>query len=339
VIAKLIRLTSRRSRTLTIAAAMLAAGALGAAATVVEFAPSASASAGDSTAGAVDSTDSADTTGPAGSAGSAGSALGSDLVPAPSAGLLRYTLAQLSAVRQVFDQLPPTPNTAWGINPATHQMVLTVSNKAPAAGVARLLATARRYGDMVGVRRITQPLTEQVLGGDQIRTSQILCSAGFNVTKDDQAYLITAGHCTAGLPYWRGIGPSVVSDFPTTDFGLIRNESGDAPAAIDRYDNTEQPITSAGTATVGQAVCASGMTTGLTCGQVTGVDQTVDYGDGDVVNGLIETNVHTDHGDSGGPLFDGSVGLGTVSGGDGTTDYFQPLPAELAALGVTLIQS
>jgi streptogrisin D len=333
VIAKLIRLTSRRSRTLTIAAAILAVGALGAAATVVEFAPSASASAGDSTAGTLDSTSGAAET------GSTAAALGSDLVPAPSAGLLRYTLAQLSAVRQVFNQLPPTPNTAWGINSATHQMVLTVSDKAPSAGVARLLATARRYGDMVGVRRITQPLTEQVLGGDQIRTSQIICSAGFNVTKDDQAYLITAGHCTAGLPYWRGIGPSVVSDFPTTDFGLVRNESGDAPAAIDRYDNTEQPITSAGTATVGQAVCASGMATGLTCGQVTAVDQTVDYGDGDVVNGLIETNVHTDHGDSGGPLFDGAVGLGTVSGGDGTTDYFQPLPAELAALGVTLIQS
>ena len=200
----------------------------------------------------------------------------------------------------------------------------------------RLLATAARYGDMVKVVRVPGAFSEQVLGGDQIRTSEILCSAGFNVTKGDQDYVLTAGHCTQGLPYWRGLGPSVSSNFPNTDFGLIRNESGDAPAAIDRYDGTEQPITSVGTATVGEAVCASGMTTGITCGQVTAVDQTVDYGNGDVVNGLIQTNVHTDHGDSGGPLFAGSAGLGTVSGGDGTTDFFQPLTVALATLGANL---
>jgi hypothetical protein len=69
---------------------------------------------------------------------------------------------------------------------------------------------------------------------------------------------------------------------------------------------------------------------------VLAVDVTVDYGDGDVVRGLIKTSVHTDHGDSGGPLFHGATGLGTVSGGDGTTDYFQPLAPALAAYGLEL---
>jgi streptogrisin D len=310
VIAKLIRLTPRRRRALTVAAAVVAASALGTAAAVVGFAPSASAS-GD---------------------------LGSHLVPAPDSGLLRYTLAELSTVRQVFAGLPPTPNTAWGIDQRAHQFVLTVSDKAPAAGVRRLLATAQHYGDMVKVVRVPGAFTEQVLGGDQIRTSDILCSAGFNVTKGDEDYVLTAGHCTQGLPYWHDLGPSISSNFPGTDFGLIRNDSGDAPAAVDRYDGTEQPITSVGTATVGENVCAAGLATGLTCGQVTGVDQTVDYGNGDVVNGLIQTNVHTDHGDSGGPLFAGSTGLGTVSGGDGTTDFFQPLSVSLATLGAQLVE-
>jgi streptogrisin D len=49
--------------------------------------------------------------------------------------------------------------------------------------------------------------------------------------------------------------------------------------------------------------------------------------------------VHTDHGDSGGPLFDGETGLGTVSGGDGTTDYFQPLPPILTGYGLDLAPS
>ena len=317
MIAKLLRLTSRRRRALIVAAAVVAASALGTAAAVVGLAPSASASADGSTAPAE---------------------LGSHLVPAPGSGLLRYTLAQLGVVQQAFQALPPTPNSAWGIDPQSHQFVLTLAEQAPAAGAQRLLATAQRYGDMVKVVRVPGAFSEQVLGGDQIRTSEIICSAGFNVTKDDQDYVITAGHCTQGLPQWRGLGPSVSSNFPGTDFGVVRNESGDAPAAVDRYDGTEQPITSVGTATVGEAVCASGMATGLTCGQVTGVDQTVDYGDGDVVNGLIQTNVHTDHGDSGGPLFAGSVGLGTVSGGDGTTDFFQPLSVALATLGANLVE-
>jgi streptogrisin D len=322
VIAKLIRLTSQRRRALTVAAVIVAASALGTAAAVVEFAPSASASStGSFTAPTATASD-----------------LGSHLVPAPSSGLLRYTLDQLTAVRQVFNQLPPTPNSAWGIDPQARQVVLTLSDQAPAAGAQRLLATAKHYGDLVKVVRVPGAFSEQVLGGDQIRTSDIICSAGFNVTKGSQNYVITAGHCTQGLPSWRGLGPSVSSNFPTTDFGLIRNESGDAPAAIDRYDGTEQPITSAGTATVGEAVCASGMATGVTCGQVTAIDQTVDYGDGNVVNGLIQTNVHTDHGDSGGPLFAGSVGLGTVSGGDGTTDFFQPLTVTLATLGANLVE-
>jgi len=239
--------------------------------------------------------------------------------------------------------LAPTPNTAWGIDPATGQLLITVSDAAPATGVARLLAVAGRFGPAVRVTRIHRPLTEQrlldgvVLGGDSINDTKIVCSAGFNVVRDGVPYLITAGHCTQGLPKWQGIGPSVVSAFPGTDYGLVRNDGGVIePGAVDRYDGTTQPITSAGTAIVGEHVCASGQTTKLTCGQVVAVDQTVDYGDGNVVHGLIETDVHTDHGDSGGSLFDGTIGLGTVSGGDGTTDYFQPLPPVLSAYGLEL---
>jgi streptogrisin D len=246
--------------------------------------------------------------------------------------------------------LPPTPNTAWGVDPVTGQLLLTVSDAAPAAGVARLLAVADRFGRAVRTRHISAPLTEQgpagaldgvvldgvVLGGDSINDRKIICSAGFNVVRDGVRYLITAGHCTQGMPDWSGIGPSVVSAFPGTDYGLVRDDDTIAPGAVDRYDGTTQPITSAGAATVGEEVCASGQTTHVTCGEVTAVDQTVDYGDGNVVHGLIETDVHTDHGDSGGPLFDGSTGLGTVSGGDGTTDYFQPLPPVLAAYGLEL---
>jgi streptogrisin D len=251
-------------------------------------------------------------------------------------------LAALAAV----NALPPTPNTAWGIDPASGQLLVTVSSAAPAAGAAKLVALAQRLGSVISVEHTDRSFTEQglldteapstVYGGDQISDGHLLCSSGFNLVKDGQPYLLTAGHCTADMTDWQGIGPAVVSEFPETDYGLIRNDSATAPGDIDLYNGKVQAIRSIGKASVGQAVCASGHTTKVTCGKVTAVNQTVDYGDGNVVRGLIKTNVHTDHGDSGGPLFDGAAGIGVVSGGDGRTDYFQPLATAATAYHLTL---
>jgi hypothetical protein len=255
-----------------------------------------------------------------------------------------------AAALAAINALPPTPNTAWGIDPGTGQLMVTVSRAAPALGVARLLVVAGGFGDAVRVDRSTLPLTEQdlpgpfspndtdgvLLGGDAISDGKIICSAGFNVLRHGRPYVLTAGHCTAGLPDWQDVGPSSVSAFPGSDYGLIENEDAYARGDVDLYDGTAQPITSVGTPAVGEKVCVSGQTTQVTCGQVLAVDQTVDYGDGDVVHGLVKTNVHTDHGDSGGPLFDGSTGLGVVSGGDGSIDYFQPIAPAIDAYDLRL---
>ncbi len=256
--------------------------------------------------------------------------------------LVPTAVAALAAV----DALPPTPNTAWGIDPATGQLAVTVSGAAPHAGVARLLALARRFGDVVRIDHTDRAFTEQLgplvpptgalLGGDQINNGKIVCSAAFNVVHDGQAYVLTAGHCTAGLPQWHGIGPSTQSQFPGTDYGLIRDDTAQAGGDVDLYNGTAQQITSVATPAVGDPVCASGQTTQVTCGQVQALDQSVDYGDGAVVHGLIKTTVHTESGDSGGSLFQGQTALGLVSGGDGTTDYFQPLAPVMAAQSLQL---
>jgi streptogrisin D len=245
-----------------------------------------------------------------------------------------------------INALPPSPNTAWGIDPTTGQLVVTVSRATPAVGAARLAGLARQFGQAVRVEHTDLPITEQfgpldpsagrLYGGDQISDGKIICSAGFTVLHDGQPYLLTAGHCTAGLPEWQNVGPSEVSAFPDTDYGLVRNDTTFPRGDVDLYDGSVQPITSVGTPTVGEQVCASGQTTQVTCGQVLAVGVTVDYGSGDVVHDLIKTSVHTDHGDSGGSLFAGPTGLGMVSGGDGTTDYFQPLAPVLAAQNLEL---
>lgn len=252
-----------------------------------------------------------------------------------------------AAALAAVDALPPTPNTAWGIDPSTGRLTVTVGRGAPAAGVARLTALADRFGDAMWIEHTGGPLVRQdvlgpadpngmLLGGDGMSDGKIVCSAGFDVLRDGRPYVLTAGHCTAGLPAWQGVGRSVVSEFPDSDFGLVAADEAQTRGAVDLYDGTTQPIVEVGTARVGEHVCASGEATELTCGQVLAVDQTVDYGDGHVVHGLIRTDVHTDHGDSGGPLFDGSTGLGTVSGGDGDIDYFQPLAPAMRAYDLEL---
>lgn len=257
-----------------------------------------------------------------------------------TAHLVRHDTAALTAAADRLAALPAVPSTAYGVDPVTDQLVVTVGRGAGGPGLARLLGAAGALGDLARVRYTPGPLREHLADGDEISTGEIVCSAGFNVHRGGQDYLVDAGHCTAGLPFWQGVGPSVDSRFPGTDYGLIRNDSGDAPGVVDTYNGGAQPITRAGNAQVGENVCKSGRTTGLTCGTVTALNQTVNYDDGhggvQSVHGLIQTNVVCDHGDSGGPLFDGSTGLGTVSGGDGTTDYFQPLPPALAAYGVAL---
>jgi streptogrisin D len=70
---------------------------------------------------------------------------------------------------------------------------------------------------------------------------------------------------------------------------------------------------------------------------VTAVGASVTYEEG-TVNGLIDTNVCAEPGDSGGALFDGGTALGLTSGGSGDCSsggetFFQPVPAALSALG------
>ncbi|NUR38944.1 MAG: trypsin-like serine protease, partial [Streptomyces sp.] len=100
-------------------------------------------------------------------------------------------------------------------------------------------------------------------------------------------------------------------------------------------------ITGTATAYVGQSVCRRGATTGVRCGRVTGLNATVNYGSGEVVYGLIQTNICAEPGDSGGPLYAGDKVIGILSGGSGNctsggTTYYQPIQEALNAYGLSV---
>ncbi|MGC4782486.1 S1 family peptidase [Micromonospora zamorensis] len=241
-----------------------------------------------------------------------------------------------------------TAGTAWGVDPATGRMTLTVDDTVTPAELRALRATADRAGALLrrepGTLRTLIAAGQGIYGGGGGR-----CSLGANVRSGSTYYVITAGHCTTTASTWYAdsaqttvLGTRTATSFPGNDYGLIRYTGRIAhPSAVYTYPGL-LPINGPGNAYVGQAVCRSGVTTGVRCGTVSGLNQTVNYSNG-VIYGLIRTNICAEPGDSGGPLYVASTGaiLGILSGGSGNctsggTTYYQPIAEVLAAYGLTL---
>jgi len=238
--------------------------------------------------------------------------------------------------------------TAWYVDPATDQVVLSIDSSVTGAKLNRVKATAKTLGSAVRVEKLTGVLSPRIAGGDAIYGGQYRCSLGFNVVSGSTYYFLTAGHCGNIASTWYSnsshttvLGTTVGSSFPGNDYALVRytNTSIAHPGSVDLYPGS-QDITSAGNAYVGQSVRRSGSTTHVHSGTVQALNATVNYAEG-TVSGLIRTNVCAEGGDSGGSLFSGGIALGLTSGGSGNctsggTTFFQPVTEALAAYGVNV---
>jgi streptogrisin D len=248
---------------------------------------------------------------------------------------VKHTFAALTGVKNQLDSVKNVPQTAWGIDTKTNQVVVKIYDSASKATADKVAAAAAQHGDSVRVEHRTGKLELHIADGDAIQNDQGRCSLGFNVTRGGEPFLLTAGHCTNLGGTWAGgdvSGAQVVeSDCPDADSGLLTRPNGTGPGEI----NTGQAITSAAEPTVGEQMEKQGSTTGGGSGEVTSVDESVNFDVG-VLNHEFGTTAHTDHGDSGGPAYDGSKGLGTLSGGDTVTSYFYPLTLELQNYGLEL---
>ncbi|MFD8325768.1 S1 family peptidase [Streptomyces lydicus] len=188
------------------------------------------------------------------------------------------------------------------------------------------------------------------VGGSAIFGGNARCSLGFNVTVKGAPAFLTAGHCGNDSKTWSAdqgggqpLGTVADSKFPKTDFALVTyDDPGAQPqSAVDLGNGSTQAITKAAEAAVGMKVQRSGSTTGLHDGTVTGLDATVNYGNGDIVNGLIQTDVCAEPGDSGGSMFSGDSAVGLTSGGSGDCTqggetFFQPVTDALQATGAEI---
>jgi streptogrisin D len=254
-----------------------------------------------------------------------------------------FSGAQLAQATTTLAHTASVPGTAWAVDPATDQVVLSVDSSVTGAQLVKVTDAAKDLGNSVRINYVPGTFSTKLSGGDAIYGGQYRCSLGFNVRSGSTYYFLTAGHCGNIASTWysdsghtSALGNTQNSSFPGNDFAIVRYTASGTPSGT----VGGQDITSSGNPTVGQTVSRRGSTTGVHSGTVTALNATVNYSEG-TVTGMIQTTVCAEGGDSGGPLYAGSKALGLTSGGSGNcssggTTFFQPVAEALSNYGVSV---
>jgi len=257
--------------------------------------------------------------------------------------MVAFSGAQLTQATSTLESSAKVPGTAWAIDPATDQVVLSVDSSVTGARLVQVTSAAKQLGSAVRISYVPGVFSSKLSGGDAIYGGQYRCSLGFNVRNGNTYSFLTAGHCGNIASTWYSnsshtsvLGNTQSSSFPNNDFAIVRYTTSGTPSGT----VGSQDITGAGNATVGQNVTRRGSTTGIHSGRVTALNATVNYAEG-TVRGMIQTTVCAEGGDSGGPLYAGSTALGLTSGGSGNcssggTTFFQPVTEALSTYGVSV---
>ncbi|MEU5950710.1 putative Ig domain-containing protein [Streptomyces sp. NPDC047525] len=282
----------------------------------------------------------------------------------------RRTRAELEAAAQAVGAWSRgVPGVrSWGPDARAGRVDVVVD---PAASTASTKALRTRLASLGGLIRVVEsrdvPRQQggDVVGGEKWTPgSESPCSIGFPVTRTSGAgkAFLTAGHCTNDVsqPAYGKDGTRVGTS-NKNGTGSVNAREGDmgivdvdqagwslAPK-VAGWGEGDVAVTGSAEAVVGTAVCHSGQTTGYRCGEVTKVDQSVDYGNV-VIDGLSYSSACSAGGDSGGsyvtPAGGRAVGLhsgggsATCSGGSGEKyTIFQPVNEALAKFGAQLATS
>ncbi|OEU89481.1 streptogrisin [Streptomyces abyssalis] len=260
--------------------------------------------------------------------------------------IVQHTMAQLKSVKDSLTKNDVT-GTSRAVDVKSNKVVITADKTVKGEKLAKLKKQAKAEGSKVELKRSAGEFTTKIAGGDAIHGDGGRCSLGFNVTLNGEPAFLSAGHCTTAIASWseseggEPIAESGDGEFPGADWGIATYTAEvDHPSSVNLYDGGTQEITAAAEAEVGQEVTRSGSTTQVHDGTVSAVDASVSYPEG-TVNGLIQTDVCAEPGDSGGSLFAGDKALGMTSGGSGDCSsggetFFQPVTTALEASGAEL---
>jgi len=261
------------------------------------------------------------------------------LIPSAAPAAPRHFGADRLAAASHAVQQSGVRGIAWYVDASADRVVVTADSSVSSAQLASLTRSVGANAAALRVERTSGVFRPLVSAGDAIYGGRYRCSLGFNVVQGSTYYFLTAGHCGKVAKTWYTnsnhttlIGPTIDYSFPGNDYALVR------------YDNASLSHPggfTAANAFVGESVKRTGSTTGTHSGTVTALNVSVRYQGGGKVDGLIQTTVCAEPGDSGGPLYDGTKALGLTSGGSGNcssggTTFFQPVTEAASAYGVTV---
>lgn len=266
------------------------------------------------------------------------------------AAVVKRPLSELRAVKTKLDSTAGRVKTrdtpVWYVDVPTNRVVVQATKRSAANA---FIKAAGVRGKGVGVRVSAQRprLLADLVGGEAYYIEGTArCSIGFSVTKDEQEGFASAGHCgnegdsTSGSNM-AAQGTFEASTFPGKDMSWVGvNSNWTATADVEGEDGERTQVTGSVQALVGASICRSGSTTGWRCGTIEQHDTSVTYSEG-TVNGVTETTVCAEPGDSGGPYLSGSQAQGVTSGGsgdctDGGTTFYQPINPILSDFGLVL---
>ncbi|WP_414720490.1 S1 family peptidase [Streptomyces sp.] len=261
--------------------------------------------------------------------------------------IVQHSLARLDAVRKDLGA-KAVPGTARAVDHRLNRVVVTADSTVKGAALADLRERVAAQDGKAVFKQVQGEFTPFAAGGDAIwRGDGARCSLGLNVIRNGLPYFLTAGHCAELFDRWsttrngRTVGVTAASDFPGDDHALVRYTARvDHRSRVNLYNGTTRAITRAADPIVGQRVWRSGSTTGVRSGDVQALDVSVTYAQG-TVDGLIQTDVCAEPGDSGGPLFSDATIHGLTSGGSGNcrsggVTFYQPAAEALREHGVRL---
>lgn len=273
--------------------------------------------------------------------------------------LVAHSSAQLDAAKSALDDAATTKAAkalpGWAVDVAANKVTI----KALPGRTTEAKELAAKAGipadelKVVTTKAAPKPLAD-LSGGDayfiSVDEGLARCSIGFAV----EGGFVTAGHCGAvgdeasesaagDGSNLQPLGTVSASVFPgDADFGVVK-VTGDFTVQpfVDDFQNNQLPVAGSTAAPVGASICRSGSTTGLHCGTILALNQTVNYPEGSVT-GLTDTDACAEGGDSGGSWFVGDQAQGVTSGGSGDCTaggetFFQPVNEILQRNDLTLL--
>ncbi|MGF0175555.1 alpha-lytic protease prodomain-containing protein [Streptomyces sp. Marseille-Q5077] len=266
------------------------------------------------------------------------------------AAVVKRPLSELRAVKQKLDAASARVKTrdtpVWYVDVPTNRVVVQATKRSAATSFIKS-AGVRGKGVAVRLSEHRPRLFADVVGGEAYYINgSARCSVGFSVTKGTQQGFASAGHCGSAEDETTGSnmaeqGTFQASTFPGKDMSWVAvNSDWKATADVKGEGGQRTQVTGSVQALVGASICRSGSTTGWHCGTIEQHDTSVSYSEG-TVDGVTETTVCAEPGDSGGPYISGSQAQGVTSGGSGDctsggTTFYQPINPILSDFGLVL---